>query len=153
MIISLKKKSPVIGIHGARITIIVSTQDKQGQMGLECFFKTDSGIEMSYTFWLRRELDYQLKSFNRIVAGTDSRKIRINDLVGKKVFIVIQGVLYYRGGEQVKDIHGENIVVFRVAPKFYIYDDKLRPHINDSYFIVTKYLDGEGKLTYEQNNE
>ena len=154
MILSLDNKKPRIGVHPARIVSMQPKNDKQGQPGLECTFRTlDDNVVMNYVFWLKKELDYQLKSFNKIVLGLNATTIRVNNLIGNNLFIVVQQILYYRGGEQIKKITGEDVVQYRVSPKFYPYDKELMPRVNEKYFTVIKYLDGEGKLTYEQNNE
>jgi hypothetical protein len=161
MILSTKitKRIPV-GIHAAKIigfeyakapdnTFLVL---KTGEKGLQCtFYIPEYKTEMFFTFWLRKDLEYQLRGLSK-AAGCKSVQgtLYTQEMVGNMVFILLQQEIYFRGGEPIVDTLGEPISNLKVCPKFFIHNYHKKPIIKEKHLAVIKYMDGLDKLHSEK---
>jgi hypothetical protein len=165
MILSTKKIDGIaLGCHVALIRAFDYAKDQYGhfmrthnqEKGLECtFFLRDCQKEMSFIFWLKPSLEYQLQSLNRAALGVNSKTLYLKELLSngtRKVVVIVQKEIYYKGGELVADFNGEPISTLIIAPKFLPYKDERIPVLPEKELIVTKYLNDKSELIYEKTS-
>jgi hypothetical protein len=161
MILSTKIK-PIISV-GPQVGKILSLEylkDKDGkhvkcntgEKGLECkFFLMDYNAELSFIFWLREEAEYQLKNLYAAANfKTLKGALKIKELIGKIVWVVVQQELTNRDGEIVSDITGQPIKTMRIGPKFFPFIPDKRPVVEEDQLSIVAYWN-KGQFIYERN--
>jgi hypothetical protein len=163
MILSTKTKKKVPhGLHGARLigTEYARSPEgkdlilKTGEKGLKAVFRIDEyDADMDFIFWLKPELEYQLKALCKAMDGSRYRgKIFIRELMNKMVYLMAIEEVYYRNGKPILDLFGDPITHTKIAPKFFKYDQYKKPKLKESDFVIEKYLDGLELLPNEKTS-
>ena len=162
MRISYKKpnKAP-IGVNAAKIVAVNYAFDKQGEYktlltgekGFEVTFKIiENDFEMKFIFWLRTDLEYQVKSLWK--ATLNHRRMNYlyaEELLHQMVYIIVQEEIFYQTGELVVDIKGIPISKQRIFPMFFPYSAKKKPKIQKEKLQIVTYLDEKSNLVYKKN--